>query len=1183
MRRYRTVIVIVLMGVVPMVAAVFVMRFILPSDRPEPIQAPPPVQQAAPAPPPVVEEDPKEVMVLGAAQALPVGTLLADEHLREVGIEDGLVRRWHIETENLGYDEMPYGYVVREAIPAGGPVRWPSLVGPRQRGFLAAVLKPGMRAITVRLGAGTRHSGLVDPGDRVDVVLTAQSRERGEQNALARTILEDVRVVAVDRRIASAAGSQDGSGEVERAEIATATLEVLPSQTGLLALGELEGELSLAVRALAATGATPEPIDVVDMRSLLALPQESLQQKTVRIVRGSAVSDATFAVGPKPASSPNIAMAKNSLVPTRELETPRTVGTGRTGADRLPEEWIDRRKPPAGKAEPAAEIDLSPAVDARKDSDEPVAPDAEGLRALPAADVEPVTGSEPVLHVAGGFGFPGGAPEPALLADTREGEAVTQESLRQNTVRIVRGSAVSDATFAAGAQPASFSKTVTAEKGLEPARELETLRTVGADRTGLGGLTGERIDRRVPRASEVGSRPESEPDLSPATDIREGSDEPLTADAEELHAFAAADADTGRGGELVQRLAGGVGLAGGAPEPALGADMQEQQSPPPMSSQHKTIKVVRGNAVSVVTFVPDEQAAAFQEGIPEEHDLAERPDAHSSDVLTADWPGSDGDAEERIDRLVTPADNTELVPPVETSLLSEAGWQDGGDERASPDIEAAFSPSAEDPELAGEFVQPLSGGGDFPGVADSEAVAEKVAGPHAASLMDDASMDSGLSAAPDHEPPPTLAADRPRLDRALDERIELGTAPVGEPAPASPARIAASSSSLPRERRAEQGMTARPASEPMDALKADRPDHVVMPQQQVSREAPTAEEAASAPAIQQASALALPSPPLQILSENGMAIAGGGAMLLGWAGAFAWLRRQDRPLRQRLQAVGAPLTGYSAAEEVAAEESIFRSTRPKSRLTWLWKRIERRYPLIDAPRAFPRLVGFGVLVAAVVWVAMWVIGMSGWWLTPAAALAGLLGTWYALKQMQTRLEKQFAQRFPEIVDQIVRLSIAGLPPLEALAKIAEDAQPPVKGVLEEVADALLAGLDADTALGMVAARVRLSEFTLFAAVIRLQRRAGGSISGAFSNLANTLRERQTTELKARAATAQTRLTLLVLMLMPPLVLGMQTQVMPESVDLLFSTEDGQLLLQLGVGLILAGLFLARKIAARGPK
>ena len=165
----------------------------------------------------------------------------------------------------------------------------------------------------------------------------------------------------------------------------------------------------------------------------------------------------------------------------------------------------------------------------------------------------------------------------------------------------------------------------------------------------------------------------------------------------------------------------------------------------------------------------------------------------------------------------------------------------------------------------------------------------------------------------------------------------------------------------------------------------------------------------------------------------------------------------------------------------------------------------------------------------------------------------------------------------------MRLSGAGLPPLEALGKVAEDAQQPVKGVLEEVSDALLAGLDADTALGMVAGRVRLAEFTLFAAVIRLQRRAGGSISGAFSNLAKTLRARRTTALKAKASTAQTRLTLLVLMLMPPLVLGVQSMTSPQSVDLLFNSEDGKTLLQLGVGLIVVGLVVARQIAARGPR
>ncbi len=299
MRRYRTVIIIALLGIVPMIGAVFVMRFILPEAEPVQTQAAAPAQQVAPAP--VVEEEPDEVMVIAAERSLPVGTLLSDEHLTEVGIDEDLVRRWHIGTEDLDPDEMPYGYVVRTAIAAGVPVTWPSLVGPRQRGFLAAVLNPGMRALTVKLGSGTRHSGLVDPGDRVDVVLTAQSRGQGQQNVLARTILEDVRVVAVDRRIGSGAGSVDGGGEVERKEIVTATLEVLPSQTGLLALGELEGELSLAVRPLTAAGAPAEPLDVVDMQSLLALPQENLQQKTVRVVRGSQVTDVTFGNAPGPA------------------------------------------------------------------------------------------------------------------------------------------------------------------------------------------------------------------------------------------------------------------------------------------------------------------------------------------------------------------------------------------------------------------------------------------------------------------------------------------------------------------------------------------------------------------------------------------------------------------------------------------------------------------------------------------------------------------------------------------------------------------------------------------------------------------------------------------------------------------------------------------------------------------
>ena len=79
--------------------------------------------------------------------------------------------------------------------------------------------------------------------------------------------------------------------------------------------------------------------------------------------------------------------------------------------------------------------------------------------------------------------------------------------------------------------------------------------------------------------------------------------------------------------------------------------------------------------------------------------------------------------------------------------------------------------------------------------------------------------------------------------------------------------------------------------------------------------------------------------------------------------------------------------------------------------------------------------------------------------------------------------------------------------------VAEDAPKPVEPVLRDVCDALVAGLDPDTALRTTTDRLRLAEFTMFAAVIRLQRRSGGGVSVAFANLSKTLRDRRKTALK----------------------------------------------------------------------
>ena len=928
MRRCRTVIVIALLGSVPVIAAVLVMRLVLPIGQ---SQAGVPAQQAAP----VVEEKAELVLVLAAAQFLPVGTLLADEHLTEVGIEEHLVVRGHIEVEGLDPDEMPYGHAVREAIEAGALLTRHSLVGPRQKGFLATVLKPGMRAVTV--GAATGHTRPFNPGDRVDVVLTARSRERGEQRVLVRKFLENVRVVAVDRGNGGAADVASPGDEVERKVIVTATLEVLPSQTGLVALAGLEGELSLAVRPPAAAGGPDEALGMVDMQGLPALPPESLQQQIVRVVRGRAVSDAVFGDDLQAASRRESVLEQNGLEAGPEVEPLHTLASARSDRDGDGEKRAGGGASRAGKGEPgsaAQSVFSPPAAAAPQQSEHPVAPDIERQHALTAADAG--LGSVLLQRLAGGIA-------PVGAADT----ASETES-------------PSELAAASLPEPMTVESDLAAGPTLEPMPEFDSAR----------------------------------PDLD-------------TVPGEPVGAGAATAGETG-------------------PE------------------------TTKASAFSSVS-----------DGALDEHALPLALDVNRPGTLPA------------------------AAPAVGDATLLER------------------TPGA-----------PLAGG------IASAGSTQMAVGLATDMLRQDVPAESRPGALPTLEPLDTRTADRGGREAVEDEPIRHEAAPAGKVEPTV----------------AEQAVQSAVASLPWN-----------------------------------------------LLSENRMLVVGGPIMLLGLSGAFLWLRRQNKALRARLQAVGAPLTGHGAVEQIAPEESIFRQTRPHSRLSWLWRRIERRYPLIDAPKAFPRLLGVSVLVAAGVWAGTWVLGMAGWWSLPAAALAGFAGAWFALRRIQARAETRFIQQFPEIVDQIVRLSGAGLPPLEALGKVAEDAQQPVKGVLEEVSDALLAGLDADTALGMVAGRVRLAEFTLFAAVIRLQRRAGGSISGAFSNLANTLRERRTTALKAKASTAQTRLTLLVLMLMPPLVLGVQSMTSPQSVDLLFNSEDGKTLLQLGVGLIVVGLVVARQIAARGPR
>ena len=147
------------------------------------------------------------------------------------------------------------GWVARNPISAGVPVTEAQIVAPGNRGFLAAALRPGMRAVSVPVSITSGISGFVFPGDQVDLVVTITSQETPHGSSTSagplrdvkasETVLRDVRVIAIDQKLDAAK-----AGEAN-ANIKTATLEVTPKESAVIALASEMGKLSLSLRSLA--------------------------------------------------------------------------------------------------------------------------------------------------------------------------------------------------------------------------------------------------------------------------------------------------------------------------------------------------------------------------------------------------------------------------------------------------------------------------------------------------------------------------------------------------------------------------------------------------------------------------------------------------------------------------------------------------------------------------------------------------------------------------------------------------------------------------------------------------------------------------------------------------------------------------------------------------------------------
>ena len=201
-------------------------------------------QQAAAAPVPL---GPK---VLVAKKALPVGTIIdADSFTYQPWPKELMQSAYYVEGAADGDPKKLLGTVVRYQITAGQPITRGSLVGPQDRGFLAAALGPGMRAVTVPVNTSTGVAGFIFPGDHVDIVLTQQVEGGGDGPVLkvSETIVRNVRVLATDQRFTDK--TEDGKTEVKTAS--NVTLEVTPRIAEKVAVSQSMGTLSLSLRSIA--------------------------------------------------------------------------------------------------------------------------------------------------------------------------------------------------------------------------------------------------------------------------------------------------------------------------------------------------------------------------------------------------------------------------------------------------------------------------------------------------------------------------------------------------------------------------------------------------------------------------------------------------------------------------------------------------------------------------------------------------------------------------------------------------------------------------------------------------------------------------------------------------------------------------------------------------------------------
>ena len=184
---------------------------------------------------------------------------------------------------------------------------------------------------------------------------------------------------------------------------------------------------------------------------------------------------------------------------------------------------------------------------------------------------------------------------------------------------------------------------------------------------------------------------------------------------------------------------------------------------------------------------------------------------------------------------------------------------------------------------------------------------------------------------------------------------------------------------------------------------------------------------------------------------------------------------------------------------------------------------------------------------------------------------------WMLSFLKKRRESKFLNEFPDAVDVIVRGIKAGLPLLDSLKLISNDATEPVRSEFRAIVETQTIGMPIGEACLKLYESIPLPEANFFGIVVSIQQRAGGNLSEALGNLSRVLRDRKKMKAKIQAMSMEAKASASIIGALPIAVMSLVWLTSPNYIDLLFTEPLGRIMLGCCAGWMLTGVLVMRKM------